>query len=74
MVHKAMNGGEWHVLALETQSAIAMNMKLYNTRSVENNELQVSTRKYQAQLLWLISVKLCLGFVCDFNVDCLPCF
>ena len=54
-VHKAMNGGEWHVLAIETQNAIAANMKLYNTRSVEQNEHQQESRRFQTQLLILIA-------------------
>lgn len=54
-VHKAMNGGEWHVLAIETQNAIAANMKLYNARSVEQNEHQQASRRFQTQLLILIA-------------------
>lgn len=54
-VHTAMNGGEWHVLAIDTQNAIAANMKLYNARSVENNQAQQEQRRFQTQLLVLIS-------------------
>lgn len=54
-VHKAMNGGEWHILAIETQNAIAANMKLYNARSVEQNEFQLESRRFQTQLLLLIA-------------------
>lgn len=55
VVHRAMNGGEWHILAIETQNAIAANMKLYNARSVESNKLQEDTRRYETQLLLFIS-------------------
>ncbi|MEK2645403.1 HAMP domain-containing methyl-accepting chemotaxis protein [Bdellovibrio sp. BCCA] len=54
-VHKAMNGGEWHVLAIDTQNAIAANMKLYNARSVEANRTQQEVRTFQTQLLLLIA-------------------
>ncbi|WP_374080272.1 methyl-accepting chemotaxis protein [Bdellovibrio bacteriovorus] len=54
-VHKAMNGGEWHVLAIETQNAIAANMKLYNARSVEQNQAQKELRAFETQLLLLIA-------------------
>lgn len=54
-VHKAMNGGEWHVLALVTQGAIATNMKLYNERSVNDNRAQQQARSFEVQLLLLIA-------------------
>lgn len=54
-VYTAMNGGEWHVLAIKTQDAIAANMKLYNARSIEGNKLQQEERARETQLLLLIS-------------------
>ncbi|KHD87937.1 MAG: chemotaxis protein [Bdellovibrio sp. ArHS] len=54
-VHKAMNGGDWHVLALHTQAAIASNMELYNKRSLESNKLQQEKRAFETQLLLLIA-------------------
>ncbi|MEN0059318.1 MAG: methyl-accepting chemotaxis protein [Bdellovibrio sp.] len=54
-VLKAMNFGEWHVLAIATQDAIAANMKLYNSRSVEFNTLQKDSRSHEAQLLLMVS-------------------
>lgn len=54
-VHKAMNFGEWHVLAIDIQNAIAANLKLYNARSVEDNQMQKTQRTFQSQLLLLIS-------------------
>lgn len=54
-VHKAMNGGEWHILAIDMQQAIAANMKLYNARSIENDKLQKEKRSMEAQLLVLIA-------------------
>lgn len=54
-VHTAMNGGEWHILALHTQAAIATNMELYNKRSFENNKLQKERRAFETQLLLLIA-------------------
>lgn len=55
LVHKAMNGGEWHVLAIDMQKAIADNMKLYNARSIENDKIQKEVRSLEAQLLILIA-------------------
>ncbi|KYG64042.1 chemotaxis protein [Bdellovibrio bacteriovorus] len=54
-VYTAMNGGEWHVLAIKTQDAIAANMKLYNARSIEGNKIQKEERTRETQLLLLIS-------------------
>lgn len=54
-VYTAMNGGEWHILAIKTQDAIAANMKLYNTRSLEGNAFQLAERSRETQLLLLIS-------------------
>ncbi|WP_374032855.1 methyl-accepting chemotaxis protein [Bdellovibrio bacteriovorus] len=61
-VHTAMNGGEWHVMAIAYQDAIAANMKLYREISAANDKLQQDERKFQAQLLMLISA-LCATLV-----------
>lgn len=54
-VHKAMNGGDWHILAIHTQNAIAANLKLYNERSVSENELQKAHSTAEIKILILIS-------------------
>ncbi|WP_415061365.1 methyl-accepting chemotaxis protein [Bdellovibrio sp.] len=54
-VHKLMNGGDWHIMALEVQKAISTNMKYYNTAATEKNKLQQETRTHQIQLLVLIA-------------------
>lgn len=46
-----MNFGEWHVLAISVQDAIAANMRLFEKISVENNQLQKDERARQAQVL-----------------------
>ncbi|UXR63649.1 methyl-accepting chemotaxis protein [Bdellovibrio bacteriovorus] len=54
-VHKAMNGGDWHVMAITYQNMIADNMKVYRDVSAENDKLQQQQRTHETQLLWLIS-------------------
>lgn len=54
-VYTAMNGGEWHILAIKTQDAIAANMKLYNARSIEGNRVQLEQRTRETQLLLLVA-------------------
>lgn len=54
-VHKAMNGGEWHVMAIAYQDMIAANMKIYREIAVTNDKLQQEQRTHEIQLLWLIS-------------------
>ncbi|MGE9744476.1 methyl-accepting chemotaxis protein [Bdellovibrio bacteriovorus] len=61
-VHTAMNGGEWHIMAITYQDAIAANMKLYREISIANDKLQQNERKFQTQLLILISA-LCATLV-----------
>ncbi|WP_041577528.1 methyl-accepting chemotaxis protein [Bdellovibrio bacteriovorus] len=61
-VHTAMNGGEWHVMAIAYQDAIAANMKLYREISAANDKVQQDERKFQTQLLMLISA-LCATLV-----------
>lgn len=60
-VHKAMNGGEWHILALDTQASIAANSKLYNARSVEDNLRQKTERTSDTQFLILLAVLCSFG-------------
>nr|BFD62893.1 hypothetical protein BdHM001_15740 [Bdellovibrio sp. HM001] len=54
-VHKAMNGGEWHIMAITYQDMIAANMKIYREVSAANDKLQQESRAHEVQLLWLIS-------------------
>ena len=53
LVHKAMNGGEWHVMAIKIQDSIAANFKFYEQRSVIENEKQIKDRKFLTQLMLL---------------------
>lgn len=54
-IHKAMNFGDWHKMAITYQDAIAANMKLYREITQANDELQQAERSRQTQLLVLIS-------------------
>lgn len=54
-VHKAMNGGDWHIMAIAYQNMIAANMKVYRDVSAVNDRLQQEQRTHETQLLWLIS-------------------
>lgn len=54
-IHKAMNFGDWHKMAITFQDAIAANMKLYREISQANDQAQQAERRQQMQLLVLIS-------------------
>lgn len=49
--YQYMNFGEWHVLAISVQEAIAANMAFFEKTSIENNKNQQAERARQAQVL-----------------------
>lgn len=55
-IHKAMNFGDWHKMAIVYQDAIAANMKLYREIAQTNDLKQRSEKAHQTQLLVLIAV------------------
>ncbi|WP_374028700.1 methyl-accepting chemotaxis protein [Bdellovibrio bacteriovorus] len=54
-VMTAMNGGEWHILALEVQKATTDTMAYYQKLSREGDELQKQHRRFETQLLIIIA-------------------
>ncbi|XGC82390.1 methyl-accepting chemotaxis protein [Bdellovibrio bacteriovorus] len=54
-IHKWMNGGEWHVMAIDIQASITGNMKLDHDRSIVNNKEQKDQRAFETQLLILLA-------------------
>ncbi|HWU42771.1 MAG TPA: methyl-accepting chemotaxis protein, partial [Bdellovibrio sp.] len=60
-VKVSMNGGRWHILALDIQKMMETNIALYKKTGEINNKKQAESREFIGQLLILTSVSCCLG-------------
>ncbi len=54
-VRASLNGGEWHLLALQVQKMSEQNFKYYQDLSTEQNAQQMSDRKALTEMLVLIA-------------------
>ncbi|UYL08016.1 methyl-accepting chemotaxis protein [Bdellovibrio sp. SKB1291214] len=54
-VRASLNGGEWHILALQVQKMSEQNFKYYQELATEENAAQIKERKALSEMLVLIA-------------------